>query len=130
MPLGRSVRRDPAVPETVPGPPCSAQDSCGHPCRGRGRLPGAVPAEEGVGEGDELAYDGDEGSHVRQAARFCVATVGAAVAAQGGAAQFESGGQPACVGGRVAGPTLAINAALGYARTGVDGYQQGLGRVS
>ena len=48
------------------------------------------------------------------------------MAAQGGAAQFESGGQPACA---VAGPTLAINAALWYARTGVDGYQQGLGRV-
>ena len=29
----------------------------------------------------------------------------------------------------VAGPTLAINAALWYARTGVDGNQQGLGRV-
>lgn len=98
MPLGRSFRRD--VPETVSDRPCSVEDSCGHPCGGWGRLPEAVPAEEGVGEGDELAYGGDEGGHVQQAARLCVATVGAAVAAQGRAALFESGGQAACVDGR------------------------------
>ena len=32
-----------------------------HRCRGRGRLPAAVRAEEGVAEGDELAHDGDKG---------------------------------------------------------------------
>ena len=35
---------------------------------GRGRLPEAVGAEEGVGEGDELAHDGDEGHHGQLAA--------------------------------------------------------------
>lgn len=64
-----------------------------------GRLPEAVPAEEGAGEGDEFAFDGDEGGHVERAARFCVANVGAAVAAQGDGAHLKSGGQPACVGG-------------------------------
>ena len=35
--------------------------SCGHLCAGRGGLPEVVRAEEGVGEGDEIAHDGDEG---------------------------------------------------------------------
>ena len=41
--------------------PGSAAGSCGHLCAGRGGLPEAVRAEEGVGEGNEFAHDGDEG---------------------------------------------------------------------